>query len=150
MRAILQRVSSASVTIDGRINGQIGPGLLVLLGIAPEDTEEDSEWLAKKITKLRIFPDGDGQMNRSVQDIGGGVLVVSQFTLFASTRKGTRPSFNNAAAPQVAEPLYCNFVRRLESVLGHAVPTGKFAALMQVSLVNDGPVTLIVDTKTRE
>jgi len=150
MRAILQRVSSASVTIDGRINGQIGPGLLVLLGIAPEDTAEDGEWLVQKITKLRIFPDNDGQMNRSVQDMGGSVLVVSQFTLFASTRKGTRPSFNNAAAPQVAEPLYGDFVRRLESVLGRAVATGKFAALMQVSLVNDGPVTLIVDTKTRE
>ena len=150
MRAILQRVSSANVTIEGQVNGKIGLGLLVLLGIAEGDTPEDGEWLAQKIAKMRIFPDDTGQMNRSVQDIAGGVLVVSQFTLFASTRKGTRPSFAAAATPQIAEPLYEDFVRRLESVLGHAVPTGKFAAMMQVALINDGPVTLIVDTKVRE
>jgi D-tyrosyl-tRNA(Tyr) deacylase len=150
MRAILQRVSSASVTIDGHINGQIGPGLLVLLGVAQGDTPEEGEWLAQKIVKLRIFPDDDEHMNRSVRDIGGGVLVVSQFTLFASTRKGTRPSFNAAAEPKPAEALYNEFVCRLESVLGHPVPTGRFAAMMQVALVNDGPVTLIIDTKTRE
>jgi len=150
MRAILQRVSSASVTIDGRLNGQIGPGLLLLLGIAQGDTPEDGDWLAQKIAKMRIFSDEAGQMNRSLQDIGGDVLVVSQFTLFASTRKGTRPSFNAAAAPLLAESLYNNFVRQLEAVLGRAVPTGQFATLMQVALVNDGPVTLIVDTKTRE
>ena len=136
--------------IDGRVNGQIGPGLLLLLGIAQGDTPEDGNWLARKLVKLRIFSDETGQMNRSVQDISGDVLVVSQFTLFASTRKGTRPSFNAAAAPPLAETLYNDFVRQLESVLGRAVPTGQFAALMQVELVNDGPVTLIVDTKTRE
>ena len=150
MRAILQRVSFASVTIDGHVNGQIGPGLLVLLGIAQEDTLEDSEWLAQKIAKLRIFPDDAGQMNRSVVDLGGSVLVVSQFTLFASTRKGTRPSFNAAAPPALAESLYNTFVAQMTSALGHPVATGQFAAMMQVALVNDGPVTLIIDTKVRE
>ena len=150
MRAIIQRVSSASVTIDNRVNSQIGPGLLVLLGIAQTDTSEDGDWLAQKIVKLRIFPDEAGQMNRSVMDIGGGVLVVSQFTLLASTRKGTRPSFNAAAAPQQAEGIYNNFVRQLESSLGRPVPTGQFAAMMQIALVNDGPVTLFIDTKVRE
>jgi D-tyrosyl-tRNA(Tyr) deacylase len=150
MRAIVQRVSSASVTIAGQVNGQIGPGLLVLLGIAQDDTSKDGEWLVQKIAKLRIFPDDSGQMNRSVLEIGGGVLVVSQFTLFASTRKGARPSFNAAAAPQAAEALYNGFLQQLESVLGRPVPTGRFAALMQVALVNDGPVTLLIDTKTRE
>jgi len=149
MRAILQRVTSANVTIDGRVNGQIGPGLLVLLGVAEGDMPADGEWLAQKIAKLRIFADEAGQMNRSVVDIGGGVLVVSQFTLFASTRKGTRPSFNAAAAPQLAESLYDAFVNQLTTVLDRPVATGRFAAMMQVSLVNDGPVTLIIDTKTR-
>ena len=150
MRAIIQRVSSASVTIDGQVNGQIGPGLLVLLGVGQGDAAEDGEWLAQKITKLRIFPDDTGQMNRSVVDIGGGVLVVSQFTLFASTRKGTRPSFNAAAAPHLAESLYNTFVAQMTSALGRPIATGRFAAMMQVALVNDGPVTLIIDTKTRE
>jgi D-tyrosyl-tRNA(Tyr) deacylase len=150
MRAIVQRVSSASVTIDGQVNGQIGTGLLVLLGVAQDDTPEDGEWLAQKITKLRIFADDAGQMNRSVADLGGSVLVVSQFTLFASTRKGSRPSFNAAASPALAESLYENFLRQMTSALGHPVATGQFAALMQVALVNDGPVTLIIDTKTRE
>lgn len=150
MRAILQRVSTASVSIDGRVNGQIGPGLLVLLGVAQDDTTEDGEWLAQKIARLRIFPDDAGQMNRSVTDLGGGVLVVSQFTLFASTRKGTRPSFNAAAAPALAESLYNTFVTQMSDALGKPVATGQFAAMMQVSLVNDGPVTLIIDTKTRE
>lgn len=150
MRAILQRVSSASVTIDGQVNSQIGRGLLVLLGVAQGDTAEDGEWLAQKIAKLRIFPDDAGQMNRSVADVGGGILVVSQFTLFASTRKGTRPSFNAAAPPDLAEKLYDDFVRQMSAALGRPVATGRFAAEMQVALVNDGPVTLIVDTKTRE
>lgn len=150
MRAILQRVSTASVTIDGQINGQIGPGLLVLLGVAQGDTAEDGEWLAQKIAKLRIFSDDAGQMNRSVADIGGGILVVSQFTLFASTRKGTRPSFNAAAAPALAESLYHTFVSQMTTTLGRPIATGKFAATMQVSLINDGPVTLLIDTKTRE
>jgi len=150
MRAILQRVSSASVTIDSRVNGQIGPGLLVLLGIAQDDTTEDGEWLAQKIARLRIFSDDAGQMNGSVTDIAGGVMVVSQFTLFASTRKGTRPSFNAAATSALAETLYNQFVAQMTTALSHSVATGQFAAMMQVTLVNDGPVTLIIDTKTRE
>jgi len=143
-------VSSASVTIEGAVVGEIGPGLLVLLGVAEGDTPADGAWLAQKIAQLRIFSDGADRMNRSVQDIAGGVLVVSQFTLFASTRKGTRPSFNAAAAPELANSLYQDFVRQLESLLGRPVPTGRFGAMMQVALVNDGPVTLLIDTKTRE
>jgi len=150
MRAIIQRVSTASVSIEGQIHGQIGSGLLVLLGVAQGDTAEDGEWLAQKIAKLRIFSDDAGQMNRSVTDIGGGVLVISQFTLFASIRKGTRPSFNAAAAPDLAENLYNTFVDQMTAALGRPVATGQFAAMMQVALVNDGPVTLIIDSKTRE
>ena len=150
MRAVVQRVSSASVSIDGAVVGEIGPGLMVLLGVAEGDTPADGAWLAQKIAQLRIFADEADRMNRSVQDIAGGVLVVSQFTLFASTRKGTRPSFNGAAAPELANSLYQDFVRQLESLLGRPVPTGRFAAMMQVALVNDGPVTLLIDTKTRE
>jgi len=150
MRAVVQRVSSASVSIEGAVVGSIGPGLLVLLGVAEGDTPADGAWLAQKIAQLRIFSDGADRMNRSVQDIAGGVLVVSQFTLFASTRKGTRPSFNAAAAPELANSLYQDFVRQLESLLGRPVPTGRFGAMMQVALVNDGPVTLLIDTKTRE
>lgn len=150
MRAVVQRVSSASVTIEGAVVGEIGPGLLVLLGVAEGDTPADGAWLAQKIAQLRIFSDGADRMNRSVQDIAGGVLVVSQFTLFASTRKGTRPSFNGAAAPELANSLYQDFVRQLETLLGRPVPTGRFGAMMQVALVNDGPVTLLIDTKTRE
>jgi len=150
MRAVVQRVSSASVSIEGAVVGEIGPGLLVLLGVAEGDTPADGAWLAQKIAQLRIFADDADRMNRSVQDIAGGVLVVSQFTLFASTRKGTRPSFNGAAAPELANSLYQDFVRQLESLLGRPVPTGRFGAMMQVALVNDGPVTLLIDTKTRE
>lgn len=150
MRAVVQRVSSASVTIEGAVVGEIGPGLMVLLGVAEGDTPADGAWLAQKIAQLRIFADEADRMNRSVQDIAGGVLVVSQFTLFASTRKGTRPSFNAAAAPELANSLYQDFVRQLESLLGRPVPTGRFGAMMQVALVNDGPVTLLIDTKTRE
>ena len=150
MRAVVQRVSSASVSIEGAVVGSIGPGLLVLLGVAEGDTPADGAWLAQKIAQLRIFSDEADRMNRSVQDIAGGVLVVSQFTLFASTRKGTRPSFNAAAAPELANSLYQDFVRQLETLLGRPVPTGRFGAMMQVALVNDGPVTLLIDTKTRE
>lgn len=157
MRAVIQRVASASVKTDNRISGEIGPGLLVLLGIAKDDTPADCAWLAEKIVKLRIFPDeiagaepGRGQMNRAVTDIGGGILVVSQFTLHASVRKGTRPSFNEAARPELAGPLYEEFVLQLQTALGRRVQTGKFGALMKVSLVNDGPVTILIDTKTRE
>jgi D-tyrosyl-tRNA(Tyr) deacylase len=150
MRLVIQRVSSARVTIGDRVAGEISRGLLVLLGIATTDSAEDGEWLAQKIAKLRIFPDDAGQMNRSVQDIAGGVLVVSQFTLIASTRKGTRPSFNDAARPEHAQPLYERFLAQLESALGRSVARGEFGADMQVALVNDGPVTLVIDSRARE
>jgi D-tyrosyl-tRNA(Tyr) deacylase len=150
MRAVVQRVSQARVTIAGEATGEINAGLLVLLGIAPDDTESDAQWLAEKICALRIFEDADGRMNRSVVEIAGGVLVVSQFTLFASTRKGTRPSFNDAAKPDVAGPLYECFNRFASAALGRAVATGRFAARIDISLVNDGPVTLVVDSKVRE
>jgi D-tyrosyl-tRNA(Tyr) deacylase len=138
------------VTVGGEVTGEIGAGLLVLLGIAQGDTDGDALWLAEKICALRIFEDADGKMNRSVVDIAGGVLVVSQFTLFASTRKGTRPSFNDAAKPEIAIPLYETFNRFATAALGRPVATGRFAAKMDVALVNDGPVTLIVDTRARE
>jgi D-tyrosyl-tRNA(Tyr) deacylase len=150
MRIVLQRVSSARVTVEGRVTGEIGPGLLLLQGIEAADTAADGEWLAQKIAKLRIFADEAGQMNRSVVDIGGGILLVSQFTLHASTAKGTRPSFNAAARPEHAQPLYRQFAAQLGAALGRAVATGEFGAMMQVSLVNDGPVTLILDSKRRD
>ena len=150
MRAVIQRVSSARVTVDAEIIGEIGAGLLVLLGIARQDTEADAQWLAEKICALRIFEDAEGKMNRSVIDVSGGMLVVSQFTLFASTRKGTRPSFNEAAKPETAIPLYEAFNRFATSALGRPVATGRFAAMMDVALVNAGPVTLVIDSKIRE
>jgi D-tyrosyl-tRNA(Tyr) deacylase len=150
MRAVVQRVSSARVRVEGGITGEIQTGLLVFLGIAPADTETDAQWLAEKICALRIFEDADGRMNRSVVDVVGGILVVSQFTLFASTRKGTRPSFNDAAKPEAAIPLYESFNRFASTALGRPVATGRFAAMMNVELVNDGPVTLVIDTKARE
>jgi D-tyrosyl-tRNA(Tyr) deacylase len=150
MRVVLQRVSSASVTIDGRVAGRIERGLLVFVGIEEPDTAADGEWLAQKIVKLRIFADADGQMNRSVADINGGILLISQFTLHASTRKGTRPSFNAAARPEHAQPLYEQFIAQLTAALGRSIATGEFGAMMQVALVNDGPVTLILDSKARE
>jgi D-tyrosyl-tRNA(Tyr) deacylase len=150
MRAVIQRVSSASVTIAGEIAGSIDRGLLVLLGVAQGDTEADGQWLADKTAALRIFEDDAGKMNRSVVDIAGGILVVSQFTLFASTRKGTRPSFNDAAKPELAIPLYEAFIRQATAALGRPVATGKFGAMMEVALVNDGPVTLVIDSKLRE
>jgi D-tyrosyl-tRNA(Tyr) deacylase len=147
MRIVLQRVSSASVRIGGQVRGEIGHGLLLLLGVAPSDTRDDAEWLASKVARLRIFGDEAGLMNRSVNDVGGGVLVVSQFTLFASTRKGTRPSFNDAAPPPVAIPLYEYFLLCMERELGgRPVARGEFGAMMEVSLVNDGPVTLLIDS----
>ena len=149
MRAVIQRAARASVTIEGRVAGAIDRGLLVLVAVAEGDTTADGEWLAAKLSALRIFPDDEGRMNRSVADIGGGILVVSQFTLFASTRKGTRPSFHGAAAPAVAIPLYAHFLRQLEAALGRPVARGEFGASMQVELVNDGPVTLIIDTRER-
>ena len=150
MRAVLQRVTRAHVTVEGETTGAIETGLLVFLGVAPADTESDAQWLAERICALRIFQDAEGRMNRSVVDIAGGILVVSQFTLFASTRKGTRPSFNDAAKPETAIPLYEAFNRFASAALGRPVATGRFAAKMDVSLVNDGPVTLIIDTKERE
>ena len=146
MRAVLQRVSQARVKIDGETVGEIGRGLLVLLGIAPSDTPEQAEWLADKIVGLRVFEDDDGKMNRDVIEVGGGVLIVSQFTLYGDCRKGRRPSFIEAAPPAVAIPLYAAFI---DAVRARGVPaaTGRFGAMMQVELVNDGPVTLIVDSK---
>jgi len=150
MRAVIQRVSSASVTIGDRTAARIGTGLLVLLGVEPADTAEDVAWLCGKIARLRIFGDEQGLMNRSLQEVRGEALVVSQFTLFASTRKGNRPSYTGAAQPDVAIPIYEAFVSRLAAELGQPVATGEFGANMQVALVNDGPVTIVVDTKRRE
>jgi D-tyrosyl-tRNA(Tyr) deacylase len=150
MRAVIQRVSSSSVVIGGAVKAAIGPGLLVLLAVAENDTAADIEWLSGKIVRLRIFNDNHGLMNRSVQDMGGGILVVSQFTLFASTKKGNRPSFSRSARPEIAIPLYEQFLRRLAADFGQPVAAGEFGADMKVSLVNDGPVTIIIDSKNPE
>lgn len=150
MRAVLQRVSSASVTIDGETVASIATGLLILLGIEDGDGPEDIAWLAPKIARMRIFPDDAGLMNLSVTDCGGGAIVVSQFTLHASTKKGNRPSFIRAARPEVSEPLYRTFCEALEAELARPVGRGRFAADMKVTLVNDGPVTIVIDTKDRE
>jgi D-aminoacyl-tRNA deacylase len=150
MRAVVQRVSSASVTIDGAVRAKIAGGLLVLLAVEDADGAEDIEWLAGKIVRLRIFNDEQGLMNRSVQEIGGEILAVSQFTLFASTNKGNRPSYMRSAKPEVAIPLYERFVTRLSTGLGKPIQTGEFGADMKVTLVNDGPVTILFDTKARE
>ena len=146
MRLVIQRVREASVTVDDLITGQIGPGLLVLAGFAPTDTTTALTWMCRKLVQLRIFGDDHGQMNRSVQDTGGQILVVSQFTLLADARKGNRPSYIGAAPPAVAEPLYEQFVALVTAELGQPVPTGIFGADMQVSLVNDGPVTIVLDS----
>ncbi len=150
MRTLTQRVTRASVTIDGRVSGQIGPGLLILLGIEGADTSDDIDWLCGKLTRLRIFGDEAGKMNRSVLDVDGDLLVVSQFTLFASTKRGNRPGFTRSAGPDVAVPLYEQFVVRLAEVAGRPVATGEFGADMQVELVNDGPVTIWMDSRERE
>jgi D-aminoacyl-tRNA deacylase len=150
MRAIIQRVSQASVTIGGEIKSKIGPGLLILLGVEDADSQEDIDWLCKKISQLRIFGDDAGLMNLSVQDIGGEIIVVSQFTLHASTKKGNRPSFIRAAKPDVAIPMYEKFVETLREMSGLNVGTGEFGADMKVGLVNDGPVTIVMDTKVKE
>lgn len=150
MRAVIQRVSEASVTIDGVVKSQIGAGLLILLGVEDTDGAEDTEWLTKKISQMRIFGDENGLMNRSVQDIGGQMIVVSQFTLHASTKKGNRPSFIRAARPEVAIPIYENFVAALRAISGRQVLTGEFGADMKVALLNDGPVTIVMDSKGRE
>lgn len=150
MRIVIQRVTSANVSIDGVIVGQIGKGVMILLGITPEDTTADADWLVGKVSRLRIFDDANGVMNLSLQDIGGEALVVSQFTLMASYRKGNRPSYIHAASPSVAIPLYEYFVKELQAVIGRPVPTGQFGADMQVSLTNDGPVTIVMDSKNPE
>lgn len=150
MRVVIQRVSEASVTIDGQVKSSIGPGLLILLGIEDADTEEDIAWLCNKISKLRIFNDEHGVMNRSVQDVQGELLAVSQFTLHASTKKGNRPSYIKASKPDFAIPMYEAFVKELEQTAGIPVATGEFGADMKVGLVNDGPVTIIIDSKVRE
>ena len=150
MKAVIQRVSKASVSIEGEVRSEIGKGVLILLGIEEADTDQDIEWLAGKITRLRIFNDGEGVMNLSVKDTGGDAIVVSQFTLHASTKKGNRPSYIKAARPETAIPLYEKFVKQLEILLEKAVGTGEFGAMMEVALVNDGPVTIIIDTKNKE
>ena len=150
MRTVIQRVTSASVSIGGEVVGEIGKGVMLLLGITPEDTQQDADWLVGKVSRLRIFDDANGVMNLSLQDIGGEALVVSQFTLMASYKKGNRPSYIHAAPPAVAIPLYEYFVAQLQQTLGRPVPTGQFGADMQVSLTNDGPVTIVMDSKTPE
>ncbi|MEM1441322.1 MAG: D-aminoacyl-tRNA deacylase [Verrucomicrobiota bacterium] len=150
MRVLLQRVSDASVTIDGEERSRIGSGMLLLLGIEQEDGPEDIDWLVRKLISLRVFEDDEGKMNLSILDVDGEALVVSQFTLHARVKKGTRPSFERAARPEVAIPLYEKFVETLSRELGKPVPTGEFGAMMEVSLTNDGPVTIWIDSKNRE
>lgn len=150
MRVVIQRVSEASVTVDGRITGAIEHGLLILLGIEDADEQEDIDWLCRKIVNLRIFNDEDGVMNRSVMDVDGGLLVVSQFTLHASTRKGNRPSYIRASKPDIAIPIYETFVAGLSQLARWPVATGVFGADMKVRLLNDGPVTIYMDSKAKE
>jgi D-tyrosyl-tRNA(Tyr) deacylase len=150
MRAVVQRVGEASVTVDGRVVGAIGGGLLVLVGIGMDDTDEDRDWLVRKIVQMRLFDDAAGVMNRSVLDTGGEVLAVSQFTLYASTRKGNRPSWSAAAPPGVARPAFAAFATALQAALRKPVPTGVFGADMAVASINDGPVTIVLDSRARE
>jgi D-tyrosyl-tRNA(Tyr) deacylase len=150
MRAIVQRVSEASVTIDGKVSGQIGKGFMVLLGIGDDDTAEDATWLCNKIASLRIFSDDEGKMNLDIKTVGGSILLVSQFTLQAKYKKGTRPSFIHAARPEQAIPLYEKCSAIFQEVLGKTTETGEFGAMMDVALVNDGPVTIFLDTKNKE
>ena len=150
MKVVLQRVASASVTVEDKIVGEIQKGIVVLVGIEDADTQEDVDWLVAKITQLRIFGDDNGVMNLSVEEVNGDVLVVSQFTLHAATKKGNRPSYIKAARPEIAIPIYEKFVNTLENKLGKKVPTGIFGADMKVALLNDGPVTIIIDSKNKE
>jgi D-aminoacyl-tRNA deacylase len=150
MRAIVQRVKEASVAINGVVISSIAHGLLVLLGIETADNHEDIDWLCGKLVRLRIFDDQAGVMNRSVQEVGGDILLVSQFTLFASTKKGNRPSYSRAARPEVAAPIYEQFVQRLQTEIGKPIFTGEFGAPMHVKLLNDGPVTIFIDTRLKE
>ena len=150
MRVIIQRVSEASVKVNGEIIGEIGSGLLILLGVEHEDNEDDADWLIQKIIQMRIFSDNEGKMNLSIQEINGRFLVISQFTLHASTKKGNRPSFIKAARPDHAIPLYNYFIEKLEKESSSQVEKGEFGADMKVSLINDGPVTIYIDSKNRE
>ncbi len=150
MRAVIQRVSSASVTIESTVTGRIDHGLVVFLGVEDTDTPEDVEWLGGKIVNLRLFADASGATKRSLRETGGGILLISQFTLFASTKKGTAPSWHRAAKPEKAIPLYEAMIARLAELRGGPIATGRFGAMMQVALVNDGPVTLWLDSKARE
>jgi len=150
LRAVIQRVSKAQVTVNGLVRGEIDKGVLVLLAVEESDQHDDIEWLSGKIVRLRIFDDENGVMNLSVQEVGGNILVVSQFTLFASTRKGNRPSYSRSAPPEMALPLYEQFCAQVGRDLGRPVQTGDFGAQMQVTLTNDGPVTIIIDSKMRE
>jgi len=150
MRAVIQRVSKASVEIEGQINGQIGQGFLVLLGIEDSDNLEDIQWLSKKIVQLRIFNDEAGLMNKSIHDIDGNILLISQFTLYGQTKKGNRPSFIRASKPEIAIPLYDYFCHEMIKNLGKKIETGIFGSDMKVALINDGPVTIIMDTKNKE
>jgi D-tyrosyl-tRNA(Tyr) deacylase len=150
MRAVIQRVSSASCTVEGKITGEIGTGFLVLLGIEEADNEEDISWLSQKIINMRVFPDENGLMNKALADAGGNILLISQFTLFASTKKGNRPGFTRSARPEIAIPLYEKMITALEKAHGRKIQTGIFGADMKISLVNDGPVTICIDTKSKE
>jgi D-tyrosyl-tRNA(Tyr) deacylase len=150
MRVVIQKVTEASVSIENQTVASIDKGLLVLVGIEDGDTNEDIAWLSSKIVNLRVFDDDNGVMNLSVKEVGGEVLIVSQFTLHASTKKGNRPSYIKAARPEVAIPIYEAFIKQVETLLGKRVPTGQFGAMMQVSLCNDGPVTILIDTKNKE
>jgi D-aminoacyl-tRNA deacylase len=150
MRAVLQRVTQAGCTVDGEITGAIESGFLVLLGIEDADTLEDLEWLAQKIIGMRVFGDENGMMNKALADVGGDILLISQFTLFASTKKGNRPGFTRAARPDVAIPLYEKMIEKLSALLGRKIKTGIFGADMKIALLNDGPVTIIIDTKNKE
>lgn len=150
MRAVIQRVTSASCTVDNQVTGQIGVGLLVLLGVEDVDTDEDLEWLAGKIAGIRIFSDADGLMNRSLQDVNGQILLISQFTLFAATKKGNRPGFTRAARPEKAIPMYEAMIEKLSALTATTIEKGIFGADMKIALLNDGPVTIIIDSKNRE
>jgi D-aminoacyl-tRNA deacylase len=150
MRAVIQRVTTASVKIGDRLKAEIGPGLLVLAGIEEEDNNSDADWLANKIVQLRIFNDASGVMNLSVLETGGSIMVISQFTLHAKTRKGNRPSYIKAAKPETAIPLYESFVKKITELSGKETATGEFGAMMDISLVNNGPVTIIIDTRDKE
>jgi D-tyrosyl-tRNA(Tyr) deacylase len=150
MRVVIQRVSKASVSVEGILKGSCGPGLLILVGIEEADTQDDITWLTQKISNLRIFNDAEGKMNLSVKDVNGEMLVISQFTLHASTQKGNRPSYIMAARPENALPMYNDFVSALQKEIGKTIATGEFGAHMEVSLINDGPVTIIIDSKSKQ